>query len=106
MTLELPVLTLGLAGFSADQQLAISRMLVLSAGEANSWEIAEVDVADAIWVNGARMQIVGTDRIRVSPGVPSARSSSTCPTSIGRSRSRNRCLPTSRRFAVSTRTST
>ena len=74
MTLELPVLTLGLAGFSADQQLAISRMLVLSAGEANSWEIAEVDVADAIWVNGARMQIVGTDRIRVSPGVPSARS--------------------------------
>lgn len=74
MTLELPVLRLGLAGFSAEQQSAIGRMLTLSAGEANTWEIAEVDAADALWVNGARTQVVATDRIRVAPGVPNGRS--------------------------------
>jgi hypothetical protein len=72
MTLELPVLRLGLAGFTADEQLAVERMLATSAGEELSWAITEVDAADALWFNGARTQVVGAGRVRVSPGVPSA----------------------------------
>src|SRR4051812_46265574 len=84
MTLELPVLKLGLAGFSADQQAVIARMVALAAGEANSWEIAEVDAADALWVNGARTQLLGADRIRVAPGVPNGRSMQFDMSDIGR----------------------
>jgi len=70
MTLELPVLRLGLAGFTADQQRSVERMLATAAGDDLSWQIAEVDAADALWFNGARTQVVGAGRIRVAPGVP------------------------------------
>jgi hypothetical protein len=74
MTMELPVLRLGLAGFTAEQQEALDRMLATAAGEATTWEIADLEAADALWVNGARTQVVGPGRIRVAPGVPSGRS--------------------------------
>lgn len=74
MTLELPVFRLGLAGFGAEHQAEIARMLALSAGEANSWEVADIDAADALWINGARAQVIGPDRIRVAPGMPTGRS--------------------------------
>jgi hypothetical protein len=74
MTLELPVLRLGLAGFTADEQLAVEQMLATAAGEELSWAIAEVDAADALWFNGARTQVVGPGRVRVAPGVPSGHS--------------------------------
>jgi hypothetical protein len=70
MTIELPVLRLGLAGFSADQQYAVHRVLRAGAGETTSWQLADLDVADALWVNGARTQLVGDERIRVASGVP------------------------------------
>jgi hypothetical protein len=74
MTLELPVLRLGLAGFTADEQLAVEHMLATAAGDELSWVIADVDVADALWFNGARTQVVGPGRVRVAPGVPSGHS--------------------------------
>jgi hypothetical protein len=74
MTIELPVLRLGLAGFTAAQQQAVEQMLASAAGAETSWEIADVDVADALWLNGARTQAVGAGRIRVAPGMPSGHS--------------------------------
>lgn len=74
MTLELPVLRLGLAGFTAEQQQAIEAMLAEGIGDAMVWEIAEFEVADAWWINGLRTQVLGNDRIRIGPGIPSGRS--------------------------------
>ena len=73
MTIELPVLRLGLAGFTADEQLAVRRVLRLAGGEATHWEAGDIDGADAWWVSGARLQLVGTDRIRIAPAIPSER---------------------------------
>jgi len=73
MTIELPILRLGLAGFTADQQHAVHRMLRAGAGETSSWELSDLDGADALWINGARTQLVGSDRLRVASGVPSER---------------------------------
>ena len=73
MTIELPVLRLGLAGFSADEQLAIRRVLRSAGGEATHWQAGEIEGADAWWVNGARVRLLGGDRIRVAPAVPSDR---------------------------------
>ena len=74
MTIELPVLRLGLAGFTAEQQEAAEPLLGKGAGEATTWEICDIDVADAWWINGARTKTLGNGRIRVTPGVPSGRS--------------------------------
>lgn len=74
MTIELPVLRLGLAGFTVEQQQAVQQMLTTASGAETSWEITDVDVADALWLNGARTQVVGPQRIRVAPGVPSGHS--------------------------------
>src|SRR5438105_3873620 len=74
MTIELPVLRLGLAGFTAEQQQSAERVLASGAGEAASWEISEIDGADAWWLCGARTQSLGNGRIRVAAGTPSGRS--------------------------------
>src|SRR4051812_30233643 len=73
MTIELPVLRLGLAGFSAEQQHAVLHVLRAGVGETTSWQLAELDVADAVWVNGARTQPLGDGRIRIASGVPTER---------------------------------
>lgn len=73
MTIELPVLRLGLAGFTAQHEEALDRMLGSTAGEAATWQIAELQAADALWVNGAHTHRIAGDRIRVAPGVPNGR---------------------------------
>jgi hypothetical protein len=73
MTIELPVLRLGLAGFSADQRHSIHRLLRSGAGEMTSWELSELDAADALWVNGAGVQLAGRDCIRVASAAPAER---------------------------------
>lgn len=69
MALELPVLRLGLAGFSDDQQAAVAQAL-RGLGESSVWEVAAFDAADAWWMNGARTQVLAPDRIRVGSGTP------------------------------------
>lgn len=69
MALELPVLRLGLAGFSEEQQHQVAQAL-RGLGEASVWEPASFDGADAWWINGARTQLLGGDRIRVGSGTP------------------------------------
>jgi hypothetical protein len=74
MTIELPLLRLGLAGFSAEQQQAVETALRVGVGEATVWEIVELEAADAIWVNGGRTQTLPGHRIRIASGAPQGRS--------------------------------
>lgn len=74
MISELPLFRLGLAGFTAEQQQAIGRVLDEGASDATLWEIGELGDADAWWLNGARTQALGSDRVRVASGQPGGRS--------------------------------
>lgn len=73
MTLELPLLRLGVAGFSAEQQQTIGRALAAGVSGATTWEMADMDSADAWWVSGSRIHVLDGNRIAVSPAVPTAR---------------------------------
>jgi hypothetical protein len=74
MTLELPLLTLGLAGFTSEQDQAIAAMLARGVGEATQWKTSELDAADAWWLHGGRTQALGGDRIRIASGLAGGRS--------------------------------
>lgn len=73
MTIELPVLRLGLAGFATDEVAAVQRFLASGVGDAAAWEAGDIDGADAWWVHGARVQQLEGKRIRIAPAVPSQR---------------------------------
>ncbi|HSV34623.1 MAG TPA: hypothetical protein VLI46_03655 [Ramlibacter sp.] len=71
---ELPVFRLGLAGFSPAQQEEARTALRRLATGACLWELGDFEGSDALWVNGARLQLLGQQRVRVAPGMPSDRS--------------------------------
>jgi len=73
MTIELPVLRLGLAGFSSEEQADLAIKIQSVAIGVVHWHAAELDRADTWLVNGARSQDLGEGRIRINPGVPTAR---------------------------------
>jgi len=73
MTIELPIFRLGLAGFSAEQQAELGVALQDMATGASVWQVSEVDGADAVWINGARVEWLGDDRLRVGSGTPAGR---------------------------------
>lgn len=72
--MELPLVRLGLAGFSAGQQQDIERMLLDGVGPDTQWQVARLEDADAWWVNGERTRTLGEGRIRIASGTPAARS--------------------------------
>lgn len=72
MSLELPVLRLGLAGFSADEQDQLSA--VLRQVSMGTWQLAKFADSDAWAVNGARVQVLPDGTVRVASGVPGGRS--------------------------------
>ncbi|MES2633329.1 MAG: hypothetical protein V4669_10185 [Pseudomonadota bacterium] len=74
MTTELPVLRLGLAGFSAEQQDELSRLVAMVSTGPVSWVLSSLDCADAWLVNGVKVLDLGDKRIRINPGLPKARS--------------------------------
>jgi hypothetical protein len=74
MTLELPVLRLGLAGFAADQQDAARAVAAEVATLGASWELSSFTDADAWWVNGRRTHLLPDGTLRVGAGTPSGRS--------------------------------
>lgn len=73
MTVELPVLRLGLTGFSAAQQEQLAAALSSVAPGTMVWEIEKLTDADAWWVNGSRAKLLPGDTVRVSAAVPSER---------------------------------
>ncbi len=74
MSIELPVLRLGLAGFSVEQKAALNAMLQRSAPGRHAWQIGNFTAADAWWIHGARTQLAGGQTIRITPAIPTERS--------------------------------
>jgi hypothetical protein len=73
MTIELPVFLLGLGGFSPGQQRLFGDVLQSASGP-TQWVGSEMAGADAWWVNGARLQMIGEQTVRVGAGSPTERS--------------------------------
>ena len=84
MSIELPVLRLGLAGFTAEQQQHLGRVLADAPSGGMSWQVARFDEADAWWVCGSRTQLLADQTLRVASGVPSGRSIHLSPPDIDR----------------------
>lgn len=73
MTIELPVLRLGLAGFTAEQQQHVERVLQSVPGAPAPWSLHPFAEADAWWICGERSSLQAGDILRIRPAVPSAR---------------------------------
>lgn len=74
MTIEVPVLRLGLAGYNEAQQKAAADVC-RSAGTARAeWQVGSFADADAWWLEGSRTMLMPNGFLRVQPGVPSGRS--------------------------------
>lgn len=74
MTIELPVLRLGLAGFSEAQQKAAAELAAKARTARAQWEIVPFPEADGWWLEGGRTMVLPSGILRVQPGVPSGRS--------------------------------
>jgi hypothetical protein len=72
MSIELPTLLLGLAGFSASQEESLRAALERSSS--GTWQPGKFADADGWWVNGARVQVLPDTTVRIAPGVPGSRS--------------------------------
>lgn len=74
MTIEHPVLRLGLAGFSAREQDEIRAAVPAVAPGAMAWVLTELGDADAWWVNGARLRMLDESTVKVAAAEATARS--------------------------------
>lgn len=74
MSIELPVLRLGLAGFAAHQVAELDARLQRAAPGRHMWQIGHFHDADAWWLNGARTQRLNERTVRVQPAIPTERS--------------------------------
>jgi hypothetical protein len=72
MSIELPTLRLGLAGFSAQQEESLGAELEQSGS--GIWQVGKFADADGWWVNGGRVQVLPDTTVRIAPGVPGSRS--------------------------------
>jgi hypothetical protein len=74
MTIEVPVLRLGLAGFAEVQQKTAAEATAAAATPRAGWELGSFADADAWWLEGGRTLLLPNKHLRVQPAVPSARS--------------------------------
>lgn len=74
MSLELPVLRLGVAGFSAEQQQRLMTQLAGAGPARMAWEIGVFGDSDVWCINGARTQLLADGTLRVASGVTAGRS--------------------------------
>lgn len=74
MTIEVPVLRLGLAGYSETQQRAAAEAAAQAASPRATWELGAFADADAWWLEGSRTLLMPNQHLRVQPAVPSGRS--------------------------------
>ena len=63
-----------MAGFSLEQQETLGRTLQHASPGGLTWEFAKFGEADALWLNGARTQVLSATTLRVASGVPGGRS--------------------------------
>ena len=69
-----PTLILGLIGFTREAAAEVQRVLDAREAPAVQWRIGELADADALWVCGARVQLLGDGSLRIGPGEPGGRS--------------------------------
>ena len=74
MTIEVPVLRLGLAGYTEAQQKRASEAAAAAASPRARWDLGSFAEADAWWLEGSRTLIMQNQHLRVQPAVPSGRS--------------------------------
>lgn len=74
MTIEVPVLRLGLAGFSEAQQKTAADLVKAAKSPRAEWQLAPFSEADSWWLDGARTHLLPSGILRVQPGMPSGRS--------------------------------
>jgi len=74
MSLELPTLRIGLAGFTVEQQERLRLVLPQAYPSGITWEFGKFNEADVVWFNGARCQLLGDGTLRVAPAVAGGRS--------------------------------
>ena len=74
MTIEVPVLRLGLAGYTEAQQKTAADAVRAAASARCAWELAPFAEADAWWLEGSRTMLMPNQHLRVQPGMPSSRS--------------------------------
>lgn len=74
MTIEVPVLRLGLAGYTDVQQKAAAEAVAAATSPRAGWELAPFAEADAWWLEGSRTVLMSNEHLRVQPAVPSGRS--------------------------------
>lgn len=74
MTIEVPVLRLGLAGFSEAQQKEAAEAAKAAGTVHATWEVVPFQDADAWWLEGSRTLVMQNQHLRVQPAVPSGRS--------------------------------
>jgi hypothetical protein len=70
--MEFPILRLGLAGFSAEQQDRLGRLL--QQASSSIWQVGSFVDADAWWISGSRVQVLRDSTIRIASGEPGGRS--------------------------------
>jgi hypothetical protein len=71
--LELPVLRLGVAGFTATQEASIKEAMQADSQGVN-WELSTLADADAWFIDGSRLQPLSDGTVRIAPGLTSGRS--------------------------------
>lgn len=74
MSIELPLLRLGLIGFSIEQQARLNETVARLASGGMVWHIGTFSEADVLWVNGSRTLVQADGTLRVASGVPAGRS--------------------------------
>jgi hypothetical protein len=74
MTIEIPALRLGLAGYTEAQQRTAADMAAAAASARAVWHIGSFADADAWWLEGSRTMVMQNQHLRVQPAVPSGRS--------------------------------
>ncbi|MGV3571960.1 MAG: hypothetical protein ACO1PB_15290 [Ramlibacter sp.] len=74
MSIEIPVLRLGTAGFSDPQQRVAAEAARAAATSRAQWQMVSFSEADGWWLEGSRTLVLPSGFLRVQPGVPSGRS--------------------------------
>jgi hypothetical protein len=74
MTIELPVLRLGLAGYTEAQHQAAVDAAAAASCPRCSWDVGSFADADAWWLDGSRTLLMPNQHLRVQPAVPTGRS--------------------------------
>jgi len=74
MRIELPLLKLGLAGYTEANQKAASDAAAAATTTRARWEVGAFAEADAWWLDGSRTMLLPNQHLRVQPAVPSGRS--------------------------------